>query len=171
MGKKVADKDFELEAEANAQFVEEFCTKPVFDDDGVQVSASIGMDGKEYGDPVPMAPPIGFSNPPDLMEMMRQMIRSEATQKRLDEEGWDTEEEAADFDVDDDPLPPLTFHEAILQPPPASEERPQGAPQAAPSPSTAGPHGSAAKEGGQGAGPPTAPVPAPPSDPDASTST
>lgn len=134
MGKKKFDADEDVDVGGD-QFVEEFCTKPTFDEDGVQVSSGIGKDGKEYPDPVPMAPPVGFSAPPDLMDMMRTMIRNESYQRRLDEEGFDTFEEAGDFDVDDDPLPPLTVHEALFAPPPPSEGGESGkAPQDAPMP-------------------------------------
>lgn len=166
MGKK---RDADDDAVESPGFVEEYVVKPGFDEDGVQSSSGIGKDGREYPDPVPMAPPVGYENPPDLMEMMRTMIRNEAYQARLDQEGFDTEEEAADFDIDDDPLPPLTLHEALLATPP-SVDRPQGAPGAAPPP-PADPHGSAAKEGGQGAASPEPAAPAPPSAAPSSTST
>lgn len=154
MAKKVADADPDIEV-GGAQFVEEFCTKPSYDEDGVQATAGIGLDGKEYGDPLPLAPPVGFSNPPDLMELMRTMIRSEAVQRRLEEEGFDTFEEAGDFDVDDDPMPPVTVHEALLMQPPAAAP-----PSPGPVPQVTGP-----TEGGGGAGSPNTPAPDAPSDP------
>lgn len=158
MAKKKFDADDDIEI-AGPQFVEEFNTKPTYDEDGVQATAGIGKDGKEYGDPLPMAPPVGFSNPPDLMEMMRQMLRNEQYQARLDAEGFDTFEEAGDFDVDDDPPPPLTLHEALLASPPA-------VPPASPAPPPASaPQVTAAVEGGEGAGSPTKPVPAAPAAP------
>ena len=61
-------------------FVEEFCTKLVFDGDGVQVSSGIGVDGKEVVDPVPMSPPVGYTPPPDLMTMIKRMVQSEQLQ-------------------------------------------------------------------------------------------
>lgn len=151
--KKKVDADLEV---ASSGFVEEYCVKPTYDEDGVQATAAIGANGKEYGDPVPMAPPVGFDAPPDLAEMMRTMIRQEAYQKALDEAGFDTEEEAADFDIDDDPLPPLTFHEAILATPAA------GPPASSP-PSPAAPQVTAEKEGGEGGEAPKPVAPAAPS--------
>lgn len=150
--KKDADPDTQIASEG---FVEEFVTKPTFDEDGVQVSSAIGPDGKEYPDPVPMAPPVGFGAPPDLMDMMRKMITSYSYQARLDAEGFDTEEEASDFDIDDDPLPPLTLHEAIMMPP-------SPAAPAAPSPPPvegAAPPSDAAKGGVASPPPVTPPVP------------
>lgn len=158
MSKKKFDADQDVRV-AGDQFVEEFCTKPVYDEDGVQVSSAIGKDGKEYPDPVPMAPPVGFDNPPDLMEMMRQMIRSERYQERLQAEGFDTFEEAGDFDVDDDPLPPLTLHEALLFPNPAA-----GPPASSPPAPSADPQASADRVGGEGAPAPSQGAPAAPSE-------
>lgn len=150
--KHEADEDLVAETEANRMFVEEFCVKPTFDEDGVQATAGIGHDGKEYGDPVPMSPPIGYERPPDMMEMMRNMLRQEAYQRRLAEEGLDTFEEAGDFDIDDDPMP-LTIHEALLvDPPPA-------APEAPPAPNV--PQTTDGRQGGQGGGSPE-PAPAAP---------
>lgn len=127
MVKKRHDADEDIFV-AGDQFVEEFCTKPSYDQDGVQSTAGIGKDGKEYGDPVPMAPPVGFDNPPDLMTLIRTMVRSEEFNRRAAEEDFDNFEEAGDFDVDDDPFPPLTPHERILMPvedpPPARSPAP-----------------------------------------------
>lgn len=156
MAKRVADADPEMEIGGD-QFVEEFCTKPTFDEDGVQATSGIGKDGKEYPDPTPMAVPVGFGAPPDLMEMMRTMIRNEVIQRRLDEEGFDTFDEAGDFDVDDDPLPPLTIHEALFVPPPPSTEAETGkGPQSPASPSPSPPAPQAA-EGGVASPPPGTP--------------
>lgn len=124
-----ADEDIFVGGE---QFVEEFCTKPSFDQDGVQATAGIGRDGKEYGDPTPLAPPVGFDSPPDLMTLIRTMVRSEEFNRRAAEEDFDTFEEAGDFDVDDDPFPPLTPHERLLMPvedPPPAPSPPPASPQ------------------------------------------
>lgn len=147
---------------STAGFVEEFCTKPVYDSDGVQASSAIGLDGLEYPDPTPMAPPVGFDAPPDLMTMIRTMVKNELFTQGADREQFDSFEEAGDFDIEDDPLPPLTLHEALLLP--SSE------PTAPPSPA-ASPQLEAAKEGGQGGGSPEPAPPAPPAAPQSSTST
>lgn len=98
--------------------VEEYCVKPAWDEDGVQASSGIGVDGKEYPDPVPMAPPVGYNAPPDLMQLIRSMVRSEHLQRLADEQGFDTYEESDDFEVEDDPLDPLTPYEKVFEPPP-----------------------------------------------------
>lgn len=142
--------DLEADAIASASFVEEFNTKPEWDEDGVQATAGIGKDGKEYGDPTPLEPPIGFDRPPDLMETMRQMIRNEAYQFKLSQEGFDTFEEAGDFDIEEDPMP-LTLHEALLM------QQPEAAsPPAAPS-APSSPQSTEVKQGGQGGGSPDTP--------------
>lgn len=97
--------------------VEEYCVKPNFDADGVQVSSGIGVDGKEYPDPVPMSPPIGYEPPSDVMLMLEQIFqRGKAVLAAAELE---TEEEANDFDILDDPLDPLTEYEKVFEPPPA----------------------------------------------------
>ena len=69
---------------------------------GVQVVAEIGDDGKEYGDPVPVAPPVGLTRSPSLAEQIRSMVRRELSDAAHDQ-GMETFEESDDFDVDDDP--------------------------------------------------------------------
>lgn len=94
--------------------VEEYCVKPVFDQDGVQVSSAIGVDGKEYPDPVPMSPPTGYVPPSDIMVMLEQLFnRGRAV---LEAAEIETEEEANDFDLPDDPLDPLTPYEKVFLP-------------------------------------------------------
>lgn len=96
---------------------EEFCTKPYYDGDGVQVASGIGTDGKEYPDPVPFSVPIGYTAPPDLMQMIRTMVHSEMAQTILRDAGIETIEEADDFEIEDDPLDPLTPYEKVFMPP------------------------------------------------------
>lgn len=88
-----------------------------FDEDGVQVGSAIGSDGKEYPDPVPMEPPVGYNAPPDIMTLIRSMVRSQEVMRLQDLAGIDTEEEANDFDLEDDPLDPLTPYEKVFEAP------------------------------------------------------
>lgn len=62
-------------------------------------------DGSEHPDPVPMAPPLGYVEQPNLWEQMRAMIRSEQLRQLAEEAGAETFEEADDFDVPDDIIP------------------------------------------------------------------
>lgn len=108
-------------------FIEEYCTKPSYDEDGVQSSAGIGLDGKEYGDPTPMEPPAGVNAPPDLMQLIKTMVHNETFNRRLDEEGFDTFEEAGDYDMPEDHPDPLTPHEALFYPPSDQPHQPRAA--------------------------------------------
>lgn len=86
---------------------------------GEQIRAFLVEDGrKEFGDPVPIAPPVGMTRPLTTEERFRRIIRSEHMARLAEAAGVDTFEEAEDFDVDDDPQPPLTpYEEALLEPP------------------------------------------------------
>lgn len=117
--------------EVVGQSVEEYCTKPYFDSDGVQVASGIGVDGKEYPDPVPLSAPLGYQPPEDLMAMIRRMVHSEMAQTILQDAGIETIDEADDFEVEDDPLDPLTEYERVFMPPAS----PPAAAEAAPAPS------------------------------------
>ncbi|UDN67853.1 hypothetical protein [robinz microvirus RP_147] len=115
-----------------------------YDGDGVQSTSAIGSDGKEYPDPIPMAPPVGYSAPPTIMEMIKSMIHSERLLAQADSEGFDTYDEAEDFDIPDDPMDPHTDYEAVFDPPPkplpdpvpTSTVNPAGTPAAGGSPNS-----------------------------------
>lgn len=91
---------------------------PQFDADGVQSTSGIDKQGREHPDPVPTAPPLGYSPPPDLLSMIRNVVQSEQLRQKAEQEGFDTFEEAEDFDLEDDPLDPLTDYEKVFEPPP-----------------------------------------------------
>lgn len=57
--------------------------------------------GQLIPDPVPMAPPIGYKPQPDMMEMIRHQVRLASIE--AERAGLESEDEADDFDVDDDP--------------------------------------------------------------------
>lgn len=94
---------------------------------GEPVLAQIGEDGLEYGDPIPKAPPAGVGGAMSTNEMIKLMIERELS-RRAHEEGFESFEEAEDFEVDDDPLDPHTPYEAVFDPePPPVEEKKDGA--------------------------------------------
>lgn len=127
--------------------VEEYCVKPSYDSDGVQVSSGIGLDGREYPDPVPMSPPIGYEPPSDLLQMLEQLFkRGKAV---LEAAEIETEEEANDFDIPDDPVDLLTPYEKVFEPPVVKE--PAVSPPAVVAPVA-----------GEGGGQPTSAPPSPP---------
>lgn len=64
-----------------------------------------GLDefGKFEPDGTPMAPPIGYKKQPSMVEIVRNMVRSERLAADLAAAGHETFEESDDFDVPDDP--------------------------------------------------------------------
>lgn len=75
--------------------------------------------GQEIPDPTPVAPPVGFVRQKSLAEQIREMVRSERLRQEVEAQGYETFEEADDFDVDeDDPLPftPYQVPEAPYDP-------------------------------------------------------
>lgn len=113
----------------------QFVTEPTFDQDGVQATAGIDRYGREQVDSTPLAPPIGYSQPPDLMTMIRTMIQSEEIRRNLALEEFETFEESDDFDIPDDPLDPHTPYEAVFDPVPTPPVPLKPAVPPAPSPS------------------------------------
>lgn len=75
-------------------------------------------EGYEKGDPTPVAPPVGYKRQPSMVETIRNMVRSEHLRFAAESAGQETFEEADDFDVDDDPIPPSAYDmEADFEPP------------------------------------------------------
>ena len=107
---------------------------------------NIDLNGKLIPDPTPLAPPVGYNPQPSMVEIVRDMVRSERLKQDLDDQGLETFEESEDFDIEDDPVaqspwenefdPPIeelvaAGREAIAKrkkdrdPPPAANERPK----------------------------------------------
>ncbi|AXH73385.1 MAG: hypothetical protein [Microviridae sp.] len=93
--------------------------------------------GHEVLDKTPVAVPVGWSPPPSLQETIKRLIRHELSAK-ADSIGYETYDEADDFDVDDDPelkspyeltadqelaqrLPPVKAETTGVQPVPTKE--------------------------------------------------
>jgi len=140
--KKKIDLEDTVPGHPVGDFVEEYLTKPTFDEDGVQVSSGIRADGKEIPDPVPMSPPVGLKPPEDLMTTIRRMVRHEEFIRAVDAEGFDTFEESEDYDVEDDHewVDELTPYEAVFYPQDESKAAPEPSkprPAADPAPAAA----------------------------------
>lgn len=158
--KKIVTDADELRSDASPGFEDEFVIMPEFaiDEDGVeyQVSSGIDRDGREHPDPVPMELPIGYTNPPSLVEMMRQMLHNERYQEMQRQAGEETIDEASDFDVFDDDL--LLDQETAYQildsvaSAPKADPGTKGPPPPEPAPQKTGKEG-----GGSGGGHPTPP--------------
>lgn len=107
--------------------------------------------GHEVPDPTVVEPPLGYVAQPDLMEMMRRMIRNTISDIAEDTE-FETFEEADDFDIDDDPVDYSSPYEEFFDPAPGAPAGPPPDPNARPDPNAAPP--AAPEAGGGGAQPP-----------------
>lgn len=77
-------------------------------------------DGRELMDPTPIAPPIGYKKSPSIAEQIRTMIRSEHLRQEAERAGYETFEEADDFDVGDD-FDPKSPYEEVFEPVPQDD--------------------------------------------------
>ena len=59
-------------------------------------------EGKQVPDGTPMAPPVGYTEPPSMVQIVRDMVQSEGLRKAMMDQGMETLEEADDFMVGDD---------------------------------------------------------------------
>lgn len=79
--------------------------------------------GEEVPDPRPVEMPLGFRRPRDLHEMVMEAVRQQEWSRRMQAEGFETEEEANDFAVEeDDPDVQFSKAEIAMQ---MAEERPR----------------------------------------------
>lgn len=69
--------------------------------------------GREILDDTPVAIPVKFKRPETLAEQIRRVIREEAS-RAAQHAGYETFEEADDFDVEDDDYNPRSPHELSL---------------------------------------------------------
>lgn len=91
-------------------------------DDGL---AFLNIRGQEVPDPTIVDPPLGYVAQPDLMELMRRMIRREFSELAENAE-FETFEEADDFEVDDDPVDYSSPYEEYFDPAPGAPTGPPG---------------------------------------------
>lgn len=69
-----------------------------------------GEGGREYLDPVPLEPPLGYRRQVSLADQIRQQVRLERLRAWEAEFEAETEEEADDFEVEDE-FEPMSPHE------------------------------------------------------------
>lgn len=79
---------------------------------GTQITSGLDELGRELPDGVPMAPPVGYKSGPTLQDTILHMLRHQTLRAAADAEGFDSPEEADDFNIEDDPLDPATEYEA-----------------------------------------------------------
>lgn len=73
--------------------------------------------GEEMPDPTPIALPVGFQRPPTIDELYARLVHDPAVQRELSDAGFETEEEANDFDVPDempDPTSPFQQEDSVI---------------------------------------------------------
>lgn len=118
------------------------------------------LTGFEVPDDTELAPPLGFIKQPSMMELIAQMVRSEALRQAVEREGFETFEEADDFEVDDPDGEPLSDYqnEDGFEPVPEVQPGPAADPAAPPPVAPAGPANAAPKAE---VPPPSQPAPAP----------
>lgn len=68
-------------------------------------------DGREVFNPIPMAPPVGYTPQPTLMEMLDQMVQRHLAVLHGDTVIDDTAEEADDFEIEDEIPDPFSVYE------------------------------------------------------------
>lgn len=71
----------------------------------------LDKNGHEIVDPKPMALPVGFKRPETLAEQVARLVRSQHLADAVAAAGYETFEEADDFDIPDDPIDPSTPYE------------------------------------------------------------
>lgn len=130
-------------------------------------SVYLTTDGREIPDPTPLAPSVGFIQQPSMIDNIRNMIRSERLRQEAEAAGYETPEEADDFDVGDDydPTSPYEHDFDIPGPPHPSGHADTPSLERGPPKGKAAPRATAAEDGGGGEGAPdtdTEPPPEPP---------
>lgn len=74
--------------------------------------------GRELLDGTPMQPPVGYKRQPTMVEHIREMVRSERLAAEAAAAGFETFEEADDFNIaDEDGEMPSSPHENEFDPP------------------------------------------------------
>lgn len=98
------------------------------------IKATLDENGHEIVSSVPMEPPLGFNEAPSMVDMVRNMVRSELLRKEVENVGAETFEEADDFDTPDDPPDPSAPYEEVFEPEPSRTPPEGGAPATEPTP-------------------------------------
>lgn len=89
--------------------------RSVVDPESGEVISSLDPEGREVLDTTPIAPPVGFTPQPSMFDYVRELVRSERLRQEVEAQGFETFEEADDFDVDDD-FDPSTPYENDFDP-------------------------------------------------------
>lgn len=104
--------------------------------------------GREKPDGTPVAPPVGYVKQPSLAEQIRNMVRSERLRQEAESAGFESFEDADDFEVGDDyePSSPYEYEfdpEPVAAPAqPAQQQATTETPPSQPAPAAPAPEGS-----------------------------
>ena len=79
------------------------------------VSERLDKYGHEMPDPKPVEMPAGFKRPESLAETVQRLVRHQVSEEAA-AAGYETFEEASDFDIPDDPIDPNTPYEVEFDP-------------------------------------------------------
>lgn len=97
------------------RFREKFGFPGVADLDGVVIQDELG---REILDGTPMAPPVGYKKQPSMVDIVRNMVRSERLKAEAEAAGLESFEDADDFAIaDDEGELPSSPHENQFDPP------------------------------------------------------
>lgn len=91
-------------------------------------NARLDPTGRERVSSIPLAPPVGYIRQPSLAQQIRDMVRSEQLAAEARNAGYETFEEADDFEVDD--FDPSSPYEEVFEPelPRSPESQPKPEP-------------------------------------------
>lgn len=71
--------------------------------------------GQEIPDPTPIEVPLKMQRPPDIHELIARAVRGERVRQRLEQEGFESWEEANDFGEDDEEGPVSKYELTEMQ--------------------------------------------------------
>jgi len=77
-------------------------------------------EGREIMDPTPIAPPLGYKRSKSISEQIREMVRSEKLRQEAEAEGYESFEDADDFEIGD--FDPRSPYEEVFEPLPEINE-------------------------------------------------
>lgn len=100
--------------------------------------AKFDKDGRQVCDPTPVEVPLNVKRPPTMEEMIQRQVRVELS-RAMDAQGFETFEEADDFEIDEDPDPLSGYEivEMVREPGDGPDASPPGPPGPAPTGSPA----------------------------------
>ena len=82
---------------------------------GEVVISRLDQHGHEVLDRTPLELPAGFRRPETLAEQVQRLVRTSISDY-AGEKGYETFDEANDFDIEDDPIEPETAYEEVFDP-------------------------------------------------------